>query len=38
MVDRVSRAVEPIDEWSSTELKAELEELDLSTSGNKQEL
>ena len=30
--------MEPIDEWSSTELKAELEELDLSTSGNKQEL
>ena len=30
--------MEPIDEWSSAELKAELKELDLSTSGNKQEL
>ena len=37
-VDRASRAVEPIDEWSSAELKAELKDLDLSTSGNKQEL
>ena len=30
--------MEPIDEWSSAELKAELKDLDLSTSGNKQEL
>tara|TARA_B100000700_G_scaffold5893_1_gene6333 strand:- start:8038 stop:8895 length:858 start_codon:yes stop_codon:yes gene_type:complete len=30
--------VEPIDEWTSAELKAELRELDLSTGGNKQEL
>ena len=37
-VDRASRVVEPIDEWSSAELKAELKDLDLSTSGNKQEL
>lgn len=37
-VDRVSRSVEPISEWTSAELKAELKELGLSTSGNKQEL
>ena len=37
-VDRVSRSVEPIGEWTSAELKAELKELGLSTSGNKQEL
>ena len=34
----MSRSVEPISEWTSAELKAELKELGLSTSGNKQEL
>ena len=34
----MSRSVEPIGEWTSAELKAELKELGLSTSGNKQEL
>ena len=34
----VSRSVEPIEEWTSAELKAELKELGLSSSGNKQEL
>ena len=37
-VDRVSQGVEPIDEWTSAELKAELKELGLSSSGNKQDL
>ena len=34
----VSHSVEPIEEWTSAELKAELKELGLSSSGNKQEL
>ena len=37
-MDRVSQGVEPIDEWTSAELKAELKELGLSSSGNKQDL
>jgi len=37
-VDRVSQGVEPIDEWTSAELKAELKELGLSSGGNKQDL
>jgi len=34
----VSHSVEPVEEWTSAELKAELKELGLSSSGNKQEL